>query len=396
MARTRTRPPNRAADGQASRTARRPRSWWWVPARRAPPPPCTWPGQGWKSCCWRRAASPGQGVRGRPDTSGRAAAGAHGNRCQRPRMDAQPRHAMGVRGSGGRHRLAAPRQPSRLRPHPEPPRLRRPPRRSRGRRRGAAAHRGEGHGTVDGPGRTDRRGVGAGRTRAAAGHLPGAARGRRGRRIGQDRRDVGSGTRPRAPRGHGRPPLLPVRVPLPGALPGTVGRPDVRQERPGPARLRLGLPPGRRPDQHRARRHAAPQPRPGRPARDHGPVAGAPPGRLGRERGERHLPAAQRGPAHGLQPPSAVPPRAAVGRGQRRHGQPLERRGHRTGHGSRRGRRRNHCPGTGPALRSRTGTRPSPVSGGDQPALGAPLPPRQPRRRPDPGPLRIPAGPPPP
>ena len=71
--------------------------------------------------------------------------------------------------------------------------------------------------------------------------------------------------------------------------------------------------------------------------------------RSGADRGERDGADPRRGAADGLQPAAALHPRAAAGRRRRRHGQPVQRRGHRLRDGVRRARRRGRRAGAGPA-----------------------------------------------
>ena len=60
-----------------------------------------------------------------------------------------------------------------------------------------------------------------------------------------------------------------------------------------------------------------------------------------------------RGAADGLQPPAALHPGPAAGRRRRRHGEPVQRRGHRVRDGVRRARRRRHRRGALPRSRAR-------------------------------------------
>ena len=73
------------------------------------------------------------------------------------------------------------------------------------------------------------------------------------------------------------------------------------------------------------------------------------PGGVGLPRGEPHRAGARRGAADGLQPAAALRPRPAARRRLRRHGQPVQRRGHRLRDGVRRAGRRGHRAGAGPA-----------------------------------------------
>ena len=114
-------------------------------------------------------------------------------------------------------------------------------------------------------------------------------------------------------------------------------------------RLRLDLR-GRR--RHRQRRPRHPQHLDGLPERRlQGPaqaLARPHAGGVGLPRREHGRPGPRRGAADGLQPQAALRQRHAAGRRRGRHGQPVQRRGHRVRHGVRRdGGRRDH-PGAQP------------------------------------------------
>ena len=139
--------------------------------------------------------------------------------------------------------------------------------------------------------------------------------------------------------GRRRPHLLhepAARRRLAGVLAGAVGR-QARREQPA-ARLRLDL---RRRRRHRQRRPRHPQHQRRRSrtsttsdllkalADEHARGVGLP-------RREPDRPDPRRGAADGLQPQAALHPRPAAGRRLRRHGQPVQRRGHRLRDGVRR------------------------------------------------------------
>ena len=77
----------------------------------------------------------------------------------------------------------------------------------------------------------------------------------------------------------------------------------------------------------------------------------------GCRRGQRRRPDPRRRAADGLQPDAALHARAAAGRRRRRHGQPVQRRGHRVRDGVRRAGRRGRGAGAGPAGRPGAGAR---------------------------------------
>ena len=190
--------------------------------------------------------------------------------------------------------------------------------------------------------------------RGRGAHLPGAAGGGGRRQLlpAVARHGPAQAGRPAA--GGGDQDLLhqpPPRRRLPGDLARAVGRQRAA------ARLRVDL--------RRRRRHQQRGPgpaqhqrllRPHRLPRDAAPLAGDDAGRVGLHRGEPGRPGPRRRAADGLQPHPALHQRPAAGGRRRRHGQPVQRRGHLHRHGVRRDRRAGDRPGAGAAGPGQRGT----------------------------------------
>ena len=190
----------------------------------------------------------------------------------------------------------------------------------------------------------------------APGHVPRPAHPGLRRRVRPARAQRGHHQARRPADGRRRPPLLPQPPDarrLPGEPPGALG-PVGPGEPQAPARLRLDLRDGRRHVQRRAR-HPVHQPRlrvhglPGAAAQ----LAGRHARGVGLPRGERGGSGRRRRAADGVQPHSALPARDAAGRRRGRHGEPVQRRGHRLRDGVGRHRVAVRDPVAGPARHRR-------------------------------------------